>query len=58
MKYVVMEGRFETVIVRSDDNKKIKAYIRKGYGIVNRIRSKRLLNDGVVTIVGGERCDS
>ena len=32
-KYVVMTGRDDVVVLNADDNKSVKAYIAKGYGI-------------------------
>ena len=42
-KYVVMTGRDDVVVLNADDNKSVKAYIAKGYGITNRIKSKHPL---------------
>ena len=54
-KYVVMTGRDDVVVLNADDNKSVKAYIAKGYGITNRIKSKRPLKMSVTKIIGGEK---
>ena len=54
-KYVVMTGRDDVVVLNADDNKSIKAYISKGYGITNRIKAKYPLKVSVVRIVGGQK---
>lgn len=51
-KYVVMTGRDDVVVLNADDNKSVKAYIAKGYGITNRIKAKHPLEMSVVKIVG------
>ena len=52
-KYVVMTGRDDVVVLNADDNKSVKAYIAKGYGITNRNKSKRPLKMSVTKIIGG-----
>lgn len=54
-KYVVMTGRDDVVVLNADDNKSVKAYISKGYGITNRIKAKRPLEMSVAKIIGGEK---
>ena len=54
-KYVVMTGRDDVVVLNADDSKSVKAYIAKGYGITNRIKSKRPLKMSVTKIIGGEK---
>ena len=54
-KYVVMTGRGNAVFVNADDNKLVKEYIAKGYGITNRIKAKYPLKVSVVRIVGGQK---
>lgn len=54
-KYVVMTGRDDVVVLNADDNKSVKAYIAKGYGITNRIKSKHPLKMSVTKIIGGEK---
>lgn len=53
-KYTVMTNRNEAVILNADDNKTIKEYISKGYGIVTRIKSKRPLEMSVAKIIKKE----
>ena len=50
-KYVVMTGRDDVVVLNADDNKSVKAYIAKGYGITNRIKSKHPLEMSVAKII-------
>lgn len=54
-KYVVMTGRDDVVVLNADDNKSVKAYIAKGYGITNRIKAKYPLEMSVTKIIGGEK---
>ena len=54
-KYVVMTGRDDVVVLNADDSKSVKAYIAKGYGITNRIKSKHPLGMSVAKIIGGEK---
>lgn len=54
-KYVIMTGRGNAVFVNANDNKLIKEYIAKGYGITNRIKAKYPLKVSVVRIVGGQK---
>lgn len=54
-KYVVMTGRDDVVVLNADDNKLVKEYIAKGYGITNRIKAKYPLKVSVVRIVGGQK---
>ena len=54
-KYVVMTGRGNAVFVNANDNKLVKEYIAKGYGITNRIKSKHPLEMSVAKIIGGEK---
>ena len=54
-KYVVMTGRDDVVVLNADDNKSVKAYITKGYGITNRIKAKHPLEMSVAKIIGGEK---
>ena len=54
-KYVVMTGRGNAVFVNANDNKLVKEYITKGYGITNRIKAKYPLKVSVVRIVGGQK---
>ena len=54
-KYVIMTGRDDVVVLNADDNKSVKAYIAKGYGITNRIKSTHPLEMSVVKIIGGEK---
>ena len=54
-KYVVMTGRDDVVVLNADDSKSVKAYIAKGYGITNRIKSKDPLEMSVAKIIGGEK---
>ena len=54
-KYVVMTGRDDVVVLNADDNKSVKAYIAKGYGITNRTKAKHPLEMSVVKIVGGQK---
>ena len=54
-KYVVMTGRDDVVVLNADDNKSVKAYIAKGYGITNRIKSKYPLEMSVAKIIGGKK---
>lgn len=54
-KYVVMTGRDDVVVLNADDNKSVKEYIAKGYGITNRIKAKYPLKVSVVRIVGGQK---
>ena len=54
-KYVVMTGRDDVVVLNADDNKSVKAYIAKGYGITNRIKSKHPLEMSVAKIIRGEQ---
>ena len=53
-KYVVMTGRDDVVVLNADDNKSVKAYIAKGYGITNRIKSKHPLEMSVAKIISGD----
>ena len=53
-KYVVMTGRGNAVFVNADDNKLVKEYIAKGYGITNRIKSKHPLEMSVAKIISGD----
>lgn len=53
-KYTVMTNRNEAVILNADDNKTIKEYISKGYGIVNRIKAKRPLEMSIAKIIKKE----
>lgn len=53
-KYVVMTGRDDVVVLNADDNKLVKEYIAKGYGITNRIKSKHPLEMSVANIIGGD----
>mgnify|MGYP001446146865 CR=1 FL=1 len=50
-KYVVMTGRDDVVVLNADDSKSVKAYIAKGYGITNRIKSKHPLEMSVAKII-------
>lgn len=50
-KYVVMTGRDDVVVLNADENKSVKAYIAKGYGITNRIKSKHPLEMSVAKII-------
>lgn len=50
-KYVVMTNRTEAVVINADDNKTIKEYINKAYGIVNRIKAKHPLEMSVAKII-------
>ena len=50
-KYVVMTGRDDVVVLNADDNKSVKAYIAKGYGITNRIKSKHPLEMSFAKII-------
>lgn len=54
-KYVVMTGRDDVVVLNADDNKSVKAYITKGYGITNRIKAKHPLEMSVAKIIGEEK---
>ena len=54
-KYVIMTGRDDVVVLNADDNKSVKAYIAKGYGITNRIKSKHPLEMSFAMIIGGEK---
>ena len=54
-KYVVMTGRDDVVVLNANDSKSVKAYIAKGYGITNRIKSKHPLEMSVAKIIGGEK---
>lgn len=54
-KYVIMTGRGNAVFVNANDNKLVKEYITKGYGITNRIKSKHPLEMSVAKIIGGEK---
>lgn len=51
---VVMTGRDDVVVLNADDNKSVKAYIAKGYGITNRIKSKHPLEMSVAKIISGD----
>ena len=53
-KYTVMVNSNEAVILNADDSKAIKEYMSKGYGIVNRIKSKRPLEMSVAKIIREE----
>ena len=53
-KYVVMTGRDDVVVLNADENKSVKAYIAKGYGITNRIKSKHPLEMSVAKIISGD----
>ena len=53
-KYVAMTGRDDVVVLNADDNKSIKAYISKGYGITNRIKAKHPLEVSVAKIISGD----
>lgn len=55
-KYTIMARPEDIVAVKSDDNKTIKSYQHKGYGIIGRAK----INDGfdvmgVRIVKGGER---
>jgi hypothetical protein len=47
----IVKGLF----VNANDNKLVKEYIAKGYGITNRIKSKHPLEMSVAKIIGGEK---
>ena len=49
-----MTGRDDVVVLTADDNKSVKAYIAKGYGITNRIKSKHPLEMSVAKIISGD----
>lgn len=57
-KYALMVGCNDAaVLVDADDNKAVKAYIAKGYGIVNHVKAKYPIKVRMILVdEGSERC--
>ena len=57
-KYALMVGRNDAaVLVDADDNKAVKAYIAKGYGIVNRVKAKYPIKVKTILVDEGSERD-
>ena len=55
-KYVLMFGRDDAaVLVDADDNKTVKEYINKGYGIMNRVRAKNPIKVKGIKVIKNDR---
>ena len=53
-EYLMNAQGDDVVVLNADENKSVKAYIAKGYGITNRIKSKHPLEMSVAKIISGD----